>query len=345
MKAIIMAGGMGTRLKMVTGDTPKPMAMLAGRPVLAHILSLLRQNGISDVCISLRYRPQDIIDYFGDGEDFGVRICYNVEDTPLGTAGGVRACEHFYGEHDFLVISGDCACDFDLAPLFEAHRRHRAAVSIALHQNSEPLEYGTVLVNAKNEIVSFTEKPMWSRVVSDLVNTGIYVISPEAMAFVPREREFDFSKELFPALMQAGKTLVGLPLPGYWCDIGTPQAYYKCNLDALSGALKTEISKISAAKSADRPAPAFSGITHLFPCGDRAALMRNLSQNLMESGADFSDGITLSAAGGKVHISPSADQCAIRISAHGDTPGGEELLLQKYEALAKKLNEQSLLQP
>ena len=343
MKAIIMAGGSGTRLKMVTGDTPKPMALLAGRPVLAHILALLRQNGILDVCISLRYRPQDIIDYFGDGKDFGVRICYSVEDTPLGTAGGVRACEHFYGKHDFLVISGDCACDFSFAPLFEAHRRHRAAVTIALHQNSEPLEYGTVLVNAKNEIVSFTEKPTWSRVVSDFVNTGIYVISPEAMAMVPQGQEFDFSKELFPMLMQGSRKLLALPMPGYWCDIGTPRAYYKCNLDALDGTLKTELPPMPKTARADRPAPAFCGTTHLFACGDRAALMRSLSQNLMEAGADFSDGITLDAAGGQVHISPSADKSAIRISARGDEPGGEDLLLEKYEALAKKLDEQSFL--
>lgn len=338
MKAIIMAGGNGTRLKSVTGDTPKPMAVLAGKPVLEHILKLLQKNGITDVCISLRYRPEAITDYFGNGESFGMSIRYNIEKEPLGTAGGVKACEKFCGGRDFLVISGDCACDFNLKALFEAHHRHGGAVTIALHKNSVPLQYGTVLTNPKNEIVSFTEKPTWERVVSDFVNTGIYVVSPRAMALVPENTPFDFSKDLFPRLMENGETLLGIQMDGYWCDIGTPQAYYRCNLDALDGKLDIELPEMPEGENRGSPERAFDGMTHVISCPDRAALMRSLSQNLMEAGADFTNGITLNTSEGKVHIAPSPTQSSVLLSVSGN----EEKLFQKYENLAKRLSGQTI---
>jgi len=201
MKAIILAGGEGTRLKSVTGDLPKPMVQLCGKPVLAHLLDLLKRNGITDACMALRYRPDVIREYFGDGSDFGIRLSYHIEDEQLGTAGAVRACAGFCGDGDFLVISGDAVCDFNLKALIEAHRRHHSAVTIALYAHEQPLQYGIVLTDREDRVVSFVEKPDWSRVVSDLVNTGIYLVSPEAMRLVPPNRSFDFAKDLFPLLM------------------------------------------------------------------------------------------------------------------------------------------------
>ena len=234
LKAIIMAGGEGTRLKSVTGDTPKPMARLCGKPVLEHILALLRRSGVGRACIALRYRPEVIREYFGDGARFGLALEYHVEEAELGTAGCVRACRNFYGEEDFLVISGDCACDFDLRALMDAHLRRRPAVTMALAAHESPLQYGTVLTDRDGRVVSFIEKPAWERVVSDLVNTGIYVLSPEAMEPVPTDgTACDFARDLFPALLEAHETILGLPMDGYWCDIGTPRAYHQCNLDAL----------------------------------------------------------------------------------------------------------------
>ncbi|MBQ9412511.1 MAG: nucleotidyltransferase family protein, partial [Oscillospiraceae bacterium] len=238
MQAIIMAGGQGTRLKSVTGDTPKPMALLAGKPVLEHILLLLRQNGIRHVCMALRYRPEVIREYFGDGRRLEMQIEYHTEQEELGTAGCVLACREFYGKRDFLVISGDCACDYDLRALTEAHRRCAPAVTMALATSAQPLQYGTVLTNRTGQVVSFVEKPSWERVVSDQVSTGIYVISPRAMDRVPPDRPFDFAKDLFPLLLEQGETILGLPMEGYWCDIGTPQSYHQCNLDALAGRLR-----------------------------------------------------------------------------------------------------------
>ena len=334
MNAIILAGGEGTRLRPVTGETPKPMALLNGKPVLEHILNLLRQNGVENVCITLRYRPEIIRDWCGDGSRFGLRLSFHEETEPLGTAGGVRACRSFYGDRDFLVISGDCACDFHLRALMEAHRRHRPAVTMALHAHDVPLPYGTVLTDRQGRVVSFIEKPAWERVVSDLVNTGIYIVSPAAMEFVPADRPFDFAKDLFPALLAAGQTILGLPMEGYWCDIGTPRAYYQCNLDALDGKLRLDgapAAESSEKKGAPAPSNPAVGLKVIeYRCNGRARLMRELSMHLMEVGTDFDATNGLSMHG--VHIAPAPDREAVLVSAD-NTSAAED-----YVNLMRKLD-------
>lgn len=338
MKAVIMAGGEGLRLRAATGDVPKPMALLAGRPMLEHILALLKRNGIDHVCMSLRYRPDVIMDHFRDGEAFGMKIEYHVESSPLGTAGGVKACPEKFTGRDFLVISGDCACDFDLRQLMEAHRRHRAAVTMALYPHEAPLQYGTVLTDARGKIVSFTEKPQWPRVVSDLVNTGIYVVSPEAMKLVPEDRPFDFAKDLFPRLMAQGEELRGLIMEGYWCDIGTPRAYYRCNLDALDGRLKLPLSADAEKAPAAAP-PRHEGSVSSVPCRSRARYMRILSQQLMEAGADFSDGIWLRNEYGEVHIHPDSAAEALIVDARSKNPKNSGKLSSDISSLLRALEE------
>lgn len=337
MNAIILAGGEGTRLKSVTGDLPKPMVPLCGKPVLEHILSLLRKNGIRDACMTLRYRPEVIMDHFGDGARFGLRLHYHVEKEQLGTAGSVRVCSDFYGDRDFLIISGDCICDFDLKALMEAHRRHGSAVTLALHAHEQPLQYGIVLTDRQDRVVSFVEKPDWSRVVSDLVNTGIYVVSPKAMAYVPEGRPFDFAKDLFPLLMDRGFELRAVSMEGYWCDIGTPRAYYQCCLDALDGKVELE--------GAARPEPEHpgcyerpdAGTQRIYVCRSRARLMRALSQSLMEAGADFSDGVALENAMGRVRIAPLPDREAVAISAQAADPANAAELADGFLGLVKGL--------
>ena len=225
MKAIIMAGGEGKRLKPITGSTPKPLVPLCGRPVMEHIILLLRRHGITDICAALKYRPDDIKNYFGSGEKLGVRLEYRVEQNALGTAGGVKNCADFYGSEDFLVISGDAACDIDLSKLIAEHQRRSPAATIALCPEPEPLRYGLALCDREGFIRSFIEKPDWRHVVTNLVNTGIYIISPRAMEHVPENEEFDFAKDLFPRLLDEGEKLLGVPCDGYWCDIGTPKSY------------------------------------------------------------------------------------------------------------------------
>ena len=238
MKAIILAGGQGSRLRPVSGGLPKPMMPLCGRPLLEHIINLLARQGFRELCLTLGYRPDVIREHFGSGKDFGVSITYQVEETPLGTAGGVRQCAHFYGNEDFLVISGDAACDFDLSRLMAHHREHRCAATLALTRCRAPLRFGLVPTDETGRVLAFLEKPTWERVVTDQVNTGIYALSPRAMAPVPEGRPFDFGKELFPLLLEQNQPLHGLAMEGYWCDIGTPEEYFRCNLDALAGRLR-----------------------------------------------------------------------------------------------------------
>lgn len=238
MKAIIMAGGKGTRLRPICDLMPKPMTELLGKPLLEHLIQLLKTNGFSELCVTLGHKPECITQYFGDGSKYGVSMQYKIEKEPLGTAGGVRSCSDFVGKDDFLVISGDAACDFDLAYLAAEHKRHAAAVTMALFPHSEPLPYGTVLTDKKGKVISFIEKPSWERVVTDLVNTGIYMIKPEILELIPYDEPFDFARDVFPLMAEKGFDIVGIPMQGYWCDIGNSKSYLRCCLDALDGRLK-----------------------------------------------------------------------------------------------------------
>ena len=337
MNAIILAGGEGTRLKSVTGELPKPMVQLCGKPVLAHILDLLKRNGVTNVCMALHYRPDVIQSDFGDGSALGMQIRYRVESEQRGTAGAVLACRDFYGGRDFLVISGDCVCDFDLKALMEAHRRHSPAVTMALYAHEQPLQYGIVLTDRSDRVVSFVEKPDWSRVVSDLVNTGIYILSPAAMGYVPEDRPFDFAKDLFPLLMAQGHEIRALRMEGYWCDIGTPRAYYQCCVDALDGKVRLE-----GVAPPEPPHPGFdarpdAGAQRVYVCRSRARLMRALSQSLMEAGADFSDGVALHNDAGHVRIAPAADREALTISATSADPAQSAALADGFLSLVKGL--------
>ena len=328
MKAIIMAGGEGKRLKPITGSTPKPLVPLCGRPVMEHIILLLRRHGITDICAALKYRPDDIKNYFGSGEKLGVRLEYRIEQTALGTAGGVKNCADFYGSEDFLVISGDAACDIDLSKLIAEHQRRSPAATIALCPEPEPLRYGLALCDREGFIRSFIEKPDWRHVVTNLVNTGIYIISPRAMEHVPENEEFDFAKDLFPRLLDKGEKLLGVACDGYWCDIGTPKSYYKCCADALSGKLKIELAGGFEADAPDECSdPECKCMEHAdCACADRARLMDSISAAFLELGTDYSDGVRLEGDDYELRISPLAVGAKLRIEANAnDTETAREL--------------------
>ena len=317
MKAVIMAGGEGTRLKSITGDTPKPLVSLCGFPLMEHIIRLLAENGFTDISAAVKYRAEDIKDRFGDGRALGVSLSYRTEREARGTAGAVKNCADFYGDEDFLVISGDAACDFDLRLLMEEHKKRKAAVTLALYHHSEPLRFGLTVTDGDGLVRSFIEKPDWSRVVTDLVNTGIYVISPRVMELVPDDRPFDFAKDLFPLLLERDEKLLGIPMDGYWCDVGTPLSYYRCCADALEGKLNIRIPepfRINVpADEADTPD---SGETAELVCADRAWLMGAMSEALMELGADYSDGLRLVTPRFEMHVRPVSGRSALRISVN-----------------------------
>ena len=337
MKAVIMAGGRGTRLRAVTGELPKPLVPLLGRPMIEHIIALLKKHGFMDICISLGYRAEDMARFVGDGSRFGVHICCRTEREALGTAGGVRNCADFLGEEDFLVISGDAACDLDLTALTEAHRASGAAVTAALHRSSEPLSYGLAVTDADGFIRCFIEKPQWKRVVTDLVNTGIYIVSPRALAAIPVGKSFDFANDLFPLLLARGEKLRGIALDGYWCDVGNPLSYYRCCIDALEGKLN-----ITPGAAFTRPAEEAAeddedtGAAERIDCRcqSRAALMGALSEAMLDMGADYSDGIRLTGRGYTLHISPLSSRSAVRVAVSSpDSEFARSLALSAKELI------------
>ncbi len=327
MKAVIMAGGEGRRLRCVTGEHPKPLVPLVGRPLMEHILRLLRRHGFMEVCAAVKYRAEEIEARFGDGSALGLSLQYRREREALGTAGGVKNCADFIGDEDVLVISGDAACDLDLGALVEAHRTHGAAVTLALYRHPEPLRYGLAVTDGEGWVRAFIEKPGWERVVTDLVNTGIYVLSPRALALIPEGRPFDFAKDLFPLLMERGEKLLGVALEGYWCDVGTPLAYYQCCADALLGKLR--LTPGEGFPSAPLPAREETGEDGLScTCRDRACLMGTLSELMLELGADYTDGLRLATPRYEMTIRPEAGRSAVRVAVTAqDAEFAEELAL------------------
>jgi len=234
-----MAGGEGTRLRPLTCDCPKPMIKLMEKPVMQYALALLKQHGIGDIAVTLGYLPDPIRDYFGAGDDFGVSLRYTAEPSPLGTAGGVRQARRFLDE-SFVVLSGDGVTDLDLTDAIAFHRRKGALATLVLKRTDNPLDYGVVLTDADGRLRSFHEKPDWGDVVSDTVNTGIYILEPEVLDRIPPDRPCDFGQELFPALVKQGLPVYGYVMEGYWCDIGDVRAYLQAHADALEGRIRVE---------------------------------------------------------------------------------------------------------
>jgi len=240
MKAVVMAGGEGTRLRPLTSNQPKPMVPVVGKPCMEHILELLREHGMSDVIVTVAFLPQAIRSYFGQGESLGMQIGYSVEESPLGTAGSVRLAARQLDE-TFLVISGDALCDVDLSKLVAFHKEKGAAVTIGLKAVDNPLEFGIVVTDEDGRIERFLEKPSWGQVFSDTINTGIYVLEPEVLKHVPTDRSYDFSKELFPYLLEMGRPMYGYVMDGYWQDIGNLDQFRTANFDALDEKVRLNI--------------------------------------------------------------------------------------------------------
>ncbi|NLC76958.1 MAG: NTP transferase domain-containing protein [Clostridia bacterium] len=237
MKAIIMAGGEGARLRPLTCDRPKPLVPVANKPVMEYAIELLRLYGIKDIGVTLQYLPQAIVDYFGDGSSWDVNLHYFVEDSPLGTAGSVKNAEEFLDEA-FIVVSGDALTDFNLAQAIDCHQQRKAVATLVLTTVANPLEYGVVITGEQGRVVKFLEKPGWGEVFSDQVNTGIYVLEPDVLSLIPRGQMFDFSKDLFPELLARREALFATVLEGYWCDIGNLEQYWESHRAVLEGRVK-----------------------------------------------------------------------------------------------------------
>jgi mannose-1-phosphate guanylyltransferase/phosphomannomutase len=231
-----MAGGFGTRLKPLTINRPKPMVPVANRPLMEHIVALLRRHGITDLVSILYFQPDHITSHFGDGSAFGVNMQYVTADADYGTAGAVRNAGDLILDDRTIVISGDVLTDFDLTAAIRSHEERVAEATIALTSVENPLAFGIVIADEESgRIERFLEKPTWGEVFSDTINTGIYILEPEALQRVPARTNVDFSKDLFPQMLREEAGLYGYVASGYWRDIGNIDEYRVAHRDALAG--------------------------------------------------------------------------------------------------------------
>src|SRR6185295_6487738 len=232
-----MAGGFGTRLRPLTVNIPKPMVPMVNKPMMEHIVRHLKENGFDDLLVMLYYQPEVIIRHFGDGAAYGVKIEYLRPPSDLGTAGCVKFAEKHLKD-TFLVISGDLLTDFNLKAALTAHRQKKAQATLVLTRSSNPLAFGVVIINEEGRIQRFLEKPSWGEVFSDTINTGIYLLEPSVLRDIPTDRDFDFSKNLFPSLLSAKAPLYGTIAEGYWKDVGDLLEYRLDHSDILDQRVK-----------------------------------------------------------------------------------------------------------
>ena len=233
MKAVVMAGGEGTRLRPMTSDLPKPLLPVVNRPVMEHVLRLLKRHALTETVVTVQFLAAMVRDRFGDGQELGMSLTYAAEEVPLGTAGSVKNAEEALRDDTFLVISGDALTDIDLTALIAFHRARGAMVTVCLTRVPDPLEFGITIAGDDGRVERFLEKPTWGQVFSDTVNTGIYVMEPEVLGYVAAGESVDWAGDVFPRLLREGKPVYGYVADGYWEDIGTHASYLKAQADVL----------------------------------------------------------------------------------------------------------------
>ncbi|WP_456480284.1 sugar phosphate nucleotidyltransferase [Nautilia sp.] len=237
VKAVMMAGGFGTRIQPLTHSLPKPMLPVMNVPMMENILKKLKRSGIEEVVILLYYMPEVIKNHFKDGKKWGVKINYVLPDADYGTAGAVGFAREFL-DTTFIIVSGDLVSDFDFKKIIEHHSLKNSKLTITLTSVENPLEFGIVITDEEGRIQKFLEKPSWGEVFSNTINTGIYIIEPEILSFIPKNEPFDFSKDLFPLLMEKNIELFGYVAKGYWRDVGNPESYREVHQDIFNGKVR-----------------------------------------------------------------------------------------------------------
>lgn len=240
-KAMVLAAGLGTRLRPLTDLISKPMAPIVNKPVMEHIIELLEQHNFKDIVCNLHWYPEVIKNYFGDGSRWGVNITYSFEEELLGTAGGVKKVEDFFEGKTFLIMSGDALTDINLTDLMEYHKKKGGIGTLVLTEVEDTSQYGVVLLDENKKIYGFQEKPLPGEAKSNLANSGIYVFEPEIFKYIPEGKFYDFGKNLFPDLLDKGVSYYGYIHKQYWNDVGTLDEYQQGNFDALEGKVKVKI--------------------------------------------------------------------------------------------------------
>ena len=235
MKAVVMAGGEGTRLRPLTSNRPKPLVPILNKPIAQHIIEHLKRAGITDIVVTLYYLAEEIQNYFGDGSDLGVNLIYSIEDTPLGTAGSVKKAEAFLNDDTFVIVSGDALTDLNIEKAVSYHRQKKSEATLILQSVPNPLEFGVVMTHSDGRIQRFLEKPSWGEVFSDTVNTGMYVLEPSVFNLMEQGKSYDWSQDIFPQLLEAQRPLYGYTMEEYWTDVGSHDQYRQAQYEMLNG--------------------------------------------------------------------------------------------------------------
>lgn len=243
MKAVIMAGGEGSRLRPLTCTIPKPMARIHGKPIIEYIFELLCSCGVTDASVTLGYMPHIIENEYGSKYK-KLRLNFFREDEPLGTAGSVKAASAGYDE-PFIVISGDAMCNFDFKKIMNYHKASGAKITIVATCKKDPREYGVVKVGKENRVLGFIEKPSWQQALSNLANTGVYIVNPECMELVPKGKSYDFARDLFPMMLERDMPIYCYNTDDYWCDVGNIDSYSECQRDVFDGRTKSYSGKVA----------------------------------------------------------------------------------------------------
>lgn len=241
MKAMILAAGLGTRLRPLTDEVSKPMVQLGGRPCIEHTVLLLKEHGVTDIMINLYYKPELIQNHLGDGSKYGLNICYSLEKDLMGTAGGLKKVEEFFKAGSILIISGDALTDINLTEFYYFHKEKGGIASLALKNVHDPREFGVVLLDDNGRINKFQEKPKDVAPISTKANTGIYIFEPEIFDYIPKDTFYDFGKQVFPDLLLKGQAMYGFETRSYWCDVGNLDVYKSVQFDILAGIVKVNM--------------------------------------------------------------------------------------------------------
>ncbi|MBN2072811.1 MAG: NDP-sugar synthase [Actinobacteria bacterium] len=239
MKAVILVGGEGTRLRPVTCLNPKPMLPLMNRPFMHNFISWLMSHGLKDIIFTACYLPRPFIDYFGKGEKFGIDIAYETEKVPLGTCGAVKNVEKYLkGSGQFMVFNGDILSSLDLTDMINFHKSKRADITISLTSVEDPTAYGLVPIDSEGRVREFLEKPGRDQIVTNLINAGTYIMEPRILDLAPAGKNYSFERGLFPAALEKGFRIYGYVSSAYWLDVGTPEKYLAAHHDIGLGKIE-----------------------------------------------------------------------------------------------------------
>jgi len=245
MKAVIIAGGLGTRLRPLTYNTPKPIVPVANLPFVVHQIELLRQHGMDEIILNLHYLSGNIKKILDDGKEWGIKIRYSIEATPLGTAGAVKNAEEYFGDGPMVVFNGDVLTDINISQIVDYHIKKKASVTLTLTRVEDPTDYGLIKTAADGKVERFIEKPSWEQLATigpiDTINAGIYIIDPAIFKHVPKGVEYSFERQLFPELLESGVPIFGYTTDRYWIDIGKPEQYRQAHEAILRNEVTVKI--------------------------------------------------------------------------------------------------------